>query len=416
MARLDCVLSLTTLLVALGPLATAHGQPAAAQGAAARPAARVTLRDGERIVLLGATFLERMQGFNYFEAALVSRYPQYNLQVRNLGWSGDEVSGIARAVFGQPEDGFQRLVKDVKAADPTTIVLHYGGNEAHAGEAGTEPFRSQLTRLLATLEPLADQLVLLSPFPYESGAIPEPQLEKYNQNLQRYRQVIAHVAHQRNYPLIDLAALKSSQATDNGLHLTPVGYWELAPRLAAAFGAPEDQWEVAIDHQQRRIRGDDVLLSDVQYTEAGVQFRAQDRWLPRAPAPGAATGENPEVNVGRLQVSNLPEGSYQLTIDGQPVVTRPAADWARGVALPRRGGQQQVEQLREEIGVKNELYFHRYRPQNETYLFLFRKHEQGNNAVEVPQFEPLVAAREKEIARLRRPVPHTYQLQRLAAP
>ncbi len=39
---------------------------------------------------------------------------------------------------------------------------------------------------------------------------------------------------------------------------------------------------------------------------------------------------------------------------------------------------------------KDQLFFHRYRPQNETYLFLFRKHEQGNNAVEIPQFDPLI--------------------------
>ncbi len=50
---------------------------------------------------------------------------------------------------------------------------------------------------------------------------------------------------------------------------------------------------------------------------------------------------------------------------------------------------------------KNRLFFHRWRPQNETYLFGFRKHEQGNNGVEIPQFDPLVAEKEKEIARLR---------------
>jgi len=57
--------------------------------------------------------------------------------------------------------------------------------------------------------------------------------------------------------------------------------------------------------------------------------------------------------------------------------------------------------LRSAIGEKNELFFHRHRPQNETYLFLFRKHEQGNNAVEIPQFDPLIEAKEKEIAKLK---------------
>jgi lysophospholipase L1-like esterase len=56
--------------------------------------------------------------------------------------------------------------------------------------------------------------------------------------------------------------------------------------------------------------------------------------------------------------------------------------------------------LRTAIREKNELFFHRHRPQNETYLFLFRKHEQGNNAVEIPQFDPLIEVKEKAIAKL----------------
>ena len=65
---------------------------------------------------------------------------------------------------------------------------------------------------------------------------------------------------------------------------------------------------------------------------------------------------------------------------------------------------EQAERLRQAIIAKNQLYFYRWRPQNETYLFGFRKHEQGNNAREIPLFDPLVAAKEEEIARLEVPV------------
>lgn len=58
-----------------------------------------------------------------------------------------------------------------------------------------------------------------------------------------------------------------------------------------------------------------------------------------------------------------------------------------------------AESLRELIQKKNELFFHRYRPQNVTYLFLFRKHEQGNNAVDIPKFDPLVAELEQQISK-----------------
>jgi hypothetical protein len=47
------------------------------------------------------------------------------------------------------------------------------------------------------------------------------------------------------------------------------------------------------------------------------------------------------------------------------------------------------------------LFFHRWRPANETYLFLFRKHEQGNNAKEIPQFDPIIEKQEVEIEKIR---------------
>ena len=56
-----------------------------------------------------------------------------------------------------------------------------------------------------------------------------------------------------------------------------------------------------------------------------------------------------------------------------------------------------LTELRKTINAKNAWFFHRYRPQNETYLFLFRKHEQGNNAVELEQIDPQIATLETQI-------------------
>ena len=66
-----------------------------------------------------------------------------------------------------------------------------------------------------------------------------------------------------------------------------------------------------------------------------------------------------------------------------------------GIAKELKTGD--AESLLHLIRKKNELFFHRYRPQNVTYLFLFRKHEQGNNAVDIPKFDPLVKGLEEEI-------------------
>lgn len=60
-----------------------------------------------------------------------------------------------------------------------------------------------------------------------------------------------------------------------------------------------------------------------------------------------------------------------------------------------------LESLRKEVIKKDFLFFNRWRPANETYIFGFRKQEQGRNAAEIPQFDPLVDAREKKIHELK---------------
>ena len=79
------------------------------------------------------------------------------------------------------------------------------------------------------------------------------------------------------------------------------------------------------------------------------------------------------------------DDGYQRTTAGSSPGSRPA---------PTTDYSEALEPLRQAIRKKNELYFHRWRPQNETYLFGFRKHEQGKNAKEIAEFDPLVAAAE----------------------
>jgi putative heme-binding domain-containing protein len=57
--------------------------------------------------------------------------------------------------------------------------------------------------------------------------------------------------------------------------------------------------------------------------------------------------------------------------------------------------------LRTAIQRKNELFFHRWRPANHTYIFGFRKREQGRNAVEIDQFDTLLATADAAIEALK---------------
>lgn len=76
-------------------------------------------------------------------------------------------------------------------------------------------------------------------------------------------------------------------------------------------------------------------------------------------------------------------------------------DTAAGAKAPVEVSARPWAPLRDLIVTKNDAFFHRWRPANVTYLYLFRQREQGNNAVEIPRFDPVVEQQEQEIARLK---------------
>jgi lysophospholipase L1-like esterase len=385
-----------------------------AAGSPARAADAFTLRDGERVVLLGNTLIEREQQSGYWESALTRRYPGRNVQFRNLGWSGDTVFGEARAGFGTAADGFKHLKEHVLALKPTVILVAYGSNEAFDGEKGLPRFVQGLNTLLDTLAPAKARVVLLSPLRQENLGRPLPDPAEQNKRLALYRDAMRETAQKRGLAFVDLyelvgEAAQAAPLTDNGIHLTPYGYWRTAAALEKGLGLPGPRWGVEVSAKGGKPSAQGARVSDMQVSP--LRFRVSDEMLPAPPAPTAGAPKKPAAQGDRvLRVADLPPGRYTLAMDGKPVTTAGAEEWGKGVRLGRGPEFEQSERLRQAVIAKDRLYFHRWRPQNETYLFGFRKHEQGQNAREVPQFDPLVARKEAEIAKLRVPVAHTYEL------
>lgn len=254
------------------------------------------LRPGDRVALLGGTFVERMQASGAFEAELQARRPDWELSFRNIGWSGDDVHGIARKRFDRPEDGFQRMLQDVETSKANVVLIGYGFSEASDGPNAVERFGPGLQRLIGELKSPQRRIILLTPV-----AMPGVRVAGYEDSIERVRDVIRHVGQETGLPVLEIDwAPEAPQLTANRLLPNEQGYGRLA-----------------------NLVGDRLV--------------------------GGGSG-------GRDR-----EALRHLVVD------------------------------------KNQLFFHRYRPQNETYLFLFRKHEQGNNSVEIPQFDPLIEAADEAI-------------------
>ncbi len=285
--------------------------------AIAQPAGRsFEFKDGERIVLLGSTIIEREQKFGFLETALALGATDKKLVVRNLGWSGDTVFGHARSYFGPPEEGLERLSKHLEMLKPTVAITCYGADMPFEGLFKMPDFITGYRKLLELVRSKSPnvRIIIVAPPPFENLGPPLPDMADKNAKLGEIRDALKEFAAKQAATFVDTFDLMGGARkerpehplTDSGLHYGEAGYKLWATRLAEALGLPK---------------------VDVSTPEATA--------------------------------------------------------------------------LRQAVIRKDFLFFNRWRPANETYLFGFRKHEQGQNAKEMDQFDPIVAEQEKKMAALK---------------
>lgn len=383
------------------------------------------IKSGDRVVFLGGTFIERMQNYGHVEAEIAARVS--GVTFRNLGWSGDNVWGESRAVFGTIPQGFQRLQRDMTLAQPSVILVSYGVNEAHAGSVGLSRFVAGYKTLLDDLKRHEAVIVLVTPCYYENLGPPLPDPRAYNANLKLYIDAIDSLATAQNLSVIHLSGRESlreenaknelrpqnwrvlpehSGLTSNGIHFTSLGYRTLAQRIADGLGLSKSIFSVT------EMQGTNVEVSDYAATSDSVSFvMTPNRIASLALTTGAADDEG-NVNQIRLRFTNLRSGKYSIFIDAAKVLRATANELKIGVSLPTSFQQLVVKRAYQLTAEKNTMFFHRHRPQNETYLFLFRKHEQGNNAVEIPQFDPIVDGFEKKIQAIQNSTSYRVEIRR----
>ena len=273
-------------------------------------------KNGDRVILLGGTIIEREQKFGFLETQLAMALGETKVSVRNLGWSGDTVFGTARSYFGPPAEGIERLTKHLEMIKPTVLVACYGHDVALDRDLKIEDFLAGYEALLNLIRSKGENLrvVIIAPPPFENLGAPLPSMDDANAKLAMVRDALKAFAAKQQAAFVDTLDLmggakkeRSAQPlTDNGIHYGEQGYQLWAAKVIEGLG---------------------LKKQDVSSTEAAA--------------------------------------------------------------------------LRKAVIRKDFLFFNRWRPANDTYLFGFRKHEQGQNAVEMEQFDPIVAEQEKKIAELK---------------
>jgi lysophospholipase L1-like esterase len=378
------------LLAAATGQATAGGQPT------------FQLKDGDRVVFLGAGLVENDQWQAYLETNLQRRLDKKAVSFRYLGWSGDTVRGEARTAGYKVPEGLGRLQKEVEALKPTVVFLAYGMNESFAGPQALAGFLADYTRFLKVLEPLQARLVIMSPTIHEHLGPPFPDPAQHNETLAQYAQALQGFARERKLLFVDLfhplqAAKKSdpaSRLTTNGLLLTPKGYAASAEATETQLGLPNRLWEVSLNWPEKTAKSAGTKLSSVTVTDSSFRFEAHDDILPCA------------TDVSRLRVTGLPRGAFRLKIDGQDVLRATSDQWAKGVVISKGPMFEDYEKLRAAVVLRNQLFYRRWRPYND------HSRHWGFIGGDFALYDTEIQAQEERIAASRGPRTHRYEISR----
>src|SRR4051812_3639806 len=185
----------TTNKLGLGVFAPA-AQPSAATNAgravnAAPPRPQFALKDGDRVVFLGDTFMEREQLESYIEAMLTLRFPTNKVIFRNIGWSADTPLGESRAGFDPPEKGFDRLKEHIAAVKPTVVFLSHGMTASFSGVNGLPKFEADMRTLVKAIQEIAGQnvrFVFIGPLIHEKLPPPLPDPAHHNEDIRWYNE------------------------------------------------------------------------------------------------------------------------------------------------------------------------------------------------------------------------------------
>lgn len=207
------------------------------------------LKQGDHISYIGNTLSDRMQHVAWLETYIHAAYPNMNLTVRNLGFSGDEIKLRPREDnFGSPDDWLSKNKSNV-------IFAFFGYNEALRGQAGLDNFKKELVESIDGMlaqkydGATAPQLVFFSPIAHENLKSPHlPDGSANNEKLELYSKAMAEICKSKRVTFVDLFAITkklystaAKPLTMNGIHLLDHGDQAVADAIVKELFGIEKQ-------------------------------------------------------------------------------------------------------------------------------------------------------------------------------
>ena len=277
---------------------------------------------------------------DYLYLFYATRFPQRRITFFNCGISGDTADGTLK-----------RLDGDVLRHQPTVATLMLGMNDVNRGlydAANTAPDLAKrradaLEKHAANMHKIAERLsaanvrlIFITPSPFDqTSKMDKPNLPGVNDALAACAENARRLAQEFHGTLVDFHGPlgeinramqeKDPAATIIGpdrVHPGEKGHLIMAYLFLKAQNAPKFVADMSVDAKGQKE----------------IHFPETEEALPFPVSKGSEDALKlvpfmEELNMERLRVTNLPEGTYELQIDGGKIASFSSAEWAAGINL-----------------------------------------------------------------------------------
>src|ERR1039457_3580263 len=372
---------------------------AAALLATSVSAAEFFIKDNDRVVFLGDSITEQRLYTTYIEAYTLTRHPEWKLFFRNVGWGGDTSWLRQRAhpdekqLFAADEATQQKMVedsvgrglrRDVLPLKPTVVTIKFGMNDHSYQKFREDIFKAYVrsqSELAKVLEANGARGAFLTSQPIEDKR-PDPDKDVRNQSLRQFSDGLKEVAAKQGATFVDqfdpyMAIMMHERVADpaafigggDAVHPGPAGHTIMAWAILKALGAPALVSRAELDGAAGKVLASEgCQITNLKADQGTVAFDRVDAALPMPIDPKAEPALKlapilQDLDRYELQVTGLPAGTYELSIDGESVGKASSEDLAKGWNLATTAGPitKQAQEVLALVFQKNNLFFQRWR-------------------------------------------------------
>lgn len=248
----------------------------------------VKIQKDSRIVLIGNNLGSRMMEYGDFDTELQTRFPDYNLFIRNICSPGNTPGFRPHPSRNSPwafpgaekfnpefdintgsEGHFPTEDEWLIELKPDVILGFFGYNESFRGPEGIEDFKGEIAAFIDHTNSQdynggkGTTLVLISPIAFEdlTDTYDLPDGKEFNKNIQLYADAMEQVAKDKKVPFLDVFDISqkwydqsSDYLTIDGSQLSEKAYGKFADYLVTSiFGKGEGKASIHKDEIKKAV-------------------------------------------------------------------------------------------------------------------------------------------------------------------